>query len=185
MTSTLTGPGQLHRARIAGVDVTAQLTIEGGVTITVWPTTSRHDAVAFSHVDRKLAAHRYQVIAQLAATGSTAQQIADTLGSDRRRALAEVAGILDDALAAACDDDSTASASAIRNLQSAKESLESDVDKARRQAIADRVNRRVEEAYAPTYGGQCDEEDEPLAPVVYLRTVDQIRAARAAKAGNR
>ena len=170
--STTTAYGRIH--------LQAQLTVEGGVTLTVWQGPSRHDAVTFSYLDPRAARRAYATIRQLAVAGSSAEQIAQAMGSDREHALGQVRQILDDALATATADDSTASAPLMAALQATKADTESAEETARLDRLAADINDHLRNVYGACLA-DTDEDTEPRAEV---RTLEQIRAERAARAAH-
>lgn len=160
MTHTLSAAGDLHTAVFGTVTMTAQLTVDGGVTITIWPTAHAGDAISYSYTDLALGRRRYAVIRQLARTGATAQAIADTLGADREHALAQVRLLLDEAQEFAAADPSRTGTRVVAAVAEQKQAMETDAERGANDALAARIN-----AHLAAVHGACraDDQDEAEA----------------------
>lgn len=169
--AVLTDPTHLHTVQLGQVTFSARRTVDGGYTFHVWNGPSRHNATSWTYSDARLAAARYNVIAQMSATGATAAQIADTLNSDAAHALSQVADLLRDAHERA---DATDCHSLARDLNQLVAEVETDAERARLDALAARINTTINQAH-----GQChaDQHDDQPAPV---RTLADLRAQFAA-----
>lgn len=165
MNRTLTSPDTLRPVQIAGVTFTAQRTIEGGITITVWCGPSRHNSTSWSYLDSTLARARWNTIAHLAVTGMSAAQVAETLNSDAAHALNAVADLLRDA-----HERATANSchSLARAVTTALDEVETDAEKAKLDKLAADVARTVEQAH-----GQCAAD---RAEPARVRTLAEMRA---------
>ena len=124
-THKLTAPGEAHTIAVGQIRLTAQLTIDGGVTITIWAGTHRR---AFGYNDKAEGRHAYNVIRQMASTGLSADQIADTMQANRDHARAQFRKVLEDAQEYTAGGDtatdtviSTALADEIDRLRGARE----------------------------------------------------------------
>jgi|SRR5688572_13628180 len=208
---TLTSPDQSHTALFGAVHVQAQLTVDGGVTITAWTGPDRANAVSFSYTDLDHGRRRYAQIRQLARTGLTAEQIDAQVNGDGNHAVEQVRQLLNEVCEQAQADPSPAAgvlSAAVADVQLAwSPKLERDRD-------AELVARFWNRPAGPPHG-QClaGEEDEPTVDEVapdegagtvaapdaqprtlaelarvyrathpQVRTLAQIRAERAAKA---
>jgi hypothetical protein len=174
MQQLLTAPGELHTAAIGRITLTAQLAVDGGVTITVWAGTDRH---AFIYTDLAIGRARYAQIRQLARTGMTAQQIADTVGADREHAMQAVRDILDDAMQSAAADNSPAGGRLVSALSAEVEAHETPAETAELAALAADVANtmraaRQDATSAGTFGAD-------LTAARYAAVDDAVRAAEA------
>jgi hypothetical protein len=165
----LADPDQINTVEVGQVTISAQRTTDGGTTIHLWRGPSRHNALTLSYRNPKLGEHVRNVIAQMAATGATAAQIAATLGADAEYALDQVRRILDDALAVATGDDSTVSGMLVAALQEAKADTESAAVRAAAGALAADISTHLRDTY-----GRCGA-DEPDDAVDYLTQVTADR----------
>jgi hypothetical protein len=174
MQQLLTAPGELHTAAIGRITLTAQLAVDGGVTITVWAGTDRH---AFIYTDLAIGRARYAQIRQLARTGMTAQQIADTVGADREHAMQAVRDILNDAMQSAAADNSPAGGRLVSALSAEVEAHETPAETAELAALAADVANtmraaRQDATSAGTFGAD-------LTAARYAAVDDAVRAAEA------
>jgi hypothetical protein len=133
MQQLLTAPGELHTAAIGRITLTAQLTTDGGVTITVWAGTDRH---AFTYTDKTLARARYAQIRQLAATGHTADQIDEHINGGGNHAIGQVREVLTEAMQSAAADNSTGSDRLVKALSAEVEAHETPAETAELAALA-------------------------------------------------
>jgi hypothetical protein len=90
----LTAVGDQHVIALGRVHLSAQLAVDGGVTLTVWSGPNRHDSVSFAYTDRAIARRRYAQIAQLAHSGLTAEHIDAHVNGPGNTAVAAVRQIL-------------------------------------------------------------------------------------------
>lgn len=136
----LTAPGDLVAITIGAVQISAQLAVGQGVTITVWQGPSRHDAVAFSYTDRALARRRYAQIRQLAASGLTAEQIDAHINGPGNAAVAAVRDLLAEATEQAAADPAPAAGRLTSALAAERTRLDTVAETARLDALAARIN---------------------------------------------
>lgn len=139
-THKLTTPGDLHTIAVGQIRLTAQLTVDGGVTITCWQGPSRHDAVTYEYADKVLGRRVYAAIHQMAATGLTAREIADRMNSNRNHALGQVRQILEDAEGEASGRDRIRLADAIT---AEIQALKTDAEKAADEELVEDMRRHL------------------------------------------